>query len=55
MDLALCATTEETDRYVLICGYVTNKEALDPILIEAAERLTYRSYEEEFVETLANI
>ena len=38
-----------------IFGYVTNKEeALGPILIEAAERLTYRGYDSVGAATLNN-
>lgn len=38
-----------------IFGYVTNKEeALGPILIEAAERLTYRGYDSVGAATLSN-
>ena len=38
-----------------IFGYVTNKEEkLGPILIEAAERLTYRGYDSVGAATLNN-
>ena len=38
-----------------IFGYVTNKEEnLGPILIEAAERLTYRGYDSVGAATLSN-
>jgi glucosamine 6-phosphate synthetase-like amidotransferase/phosphosugar isomerase protein len=48
---------QEENKHIMcgIFGYVTNKEeALGPILIEAAERLTYRGYDSVGAATLNN-